>query len=233
MLNLLLDSDERENILKIVESIVSDLDKEGREKLANVLTKTSFNHIVRTIKMIEGRFVTIEVIKSLVFDLKKFTDERTHIQEVISLNYWLFGEQFHLVGDDENFEKVLSNYLHFIEGNPSTSDKKQFRLDDSERKRRPDIFICKNRKVPDVKSNDYNIEENIIVELKRPSVVIGKEQYRQIEDYFDFILSRDEFKSVEYRKWKFFLVGNELTEEVTNKYTSFEKEGKKFLVNKV
>ncbi|MDD5463820.1 MAG: ATP-binding protein [Candidatus Moranbacteria bacterium] len=233
MLNLLLESDERENILKIIDGIVCDLNKEERKRLANTLTKTSFNNIVRAIKMIEERFDAIETIKTLVFDLKKFTTERDHIQKIIESNYWLFGEQFHLTSADESFEKMLSNYRQFIDGNPSAKEKKKFKLNGIEKLRRPDIFICRSRKIPDIKSNDDSIEENIIVELKRPSVVIDKEQYRQIEDYFDFILEKDEFKSVELRKWKFFIVGNDLTEEVRNKYVSFEKEGKKFLVNKV
>ena len=44
-----------------------------------------------------------------------------------------------------------------------------------------------------------------MVELKRPSVSIGKEQYRQIEDYLEFILNEYQFNS-QTRRWKFYAI---------------------------
>ncbi|MCK5639062.1 MAG: ATP-binding protein, partial [Flavobacteriaceae bacterium] len=232
MLNLLLDSNERENVLTIVDGFVSNMDADGRKKLAEILKKTSFNNIVRTIKLIEGRFESIEVLKRLVFDLKEFTNERDHIQKIIENNYWLFGEQFHLTGADEKFEIMLNNYMAFLEGNPTKIEKKKFKVDKINKNRRPDIFLCRQQDLPSPKSNDQSIEENIIVELKRPTVHIGMEQYRQIEDYMNFIINEDQFNS-ELRQWKFYIIGNRIEKEVKQKYKSFEKEGKKFLVNKV
>ncbi|MDM1352052.1 hypothetical protein HX017_17870 [Myroides marinus] len=53
------------------------------------------------------------------------------------------------------------------------------------------------------------MEENIIVELKRPSVTIGKDQFRQIDDYLDFIIQQDQFNS-QMRKWKFYVISNKV-----------------------
>lgn len=99
MLNLVLDSDERDNIMKIMDSVVT-LTKEERATLVSILQKTTFSKIVRTIRLIEQRYEKIEALKSLVFDLVKFTNERDHIQVIIEDNYWLFGEQYHLVSAD-------------------------------------------------------------------------------------------------------------------------------------
>ena len=77
----------------------------------------------------------IEQLKNLVFDLKKFSTEREHIQIAIEENYWLFGEQFHLVSADDTFEKALSNYLYILDGNEDSQQ-----IDSAERNRRPDIF---------------------------------------------------------------------------------------------
>lgn len=232
MLNLLLDSNERENILIIVDGLVKDLDPERRERLANILKKTKFNKVVDTIHLIEDRVKAIETLKTLIFDLKKFTNERDQIQKIIEDNYWIFGEQFHITSADENFETMLNNYLAFLDGYPSIQDKQKFRLTDNKKKKRPDIFICRQRPIPAPNSNDHNLEENILVELKRPAVNIGIEQYRQIEDYFNYILSKDEFNSEE-RKWKFYIVGNIVEPEVAAMYERVRDKGKKFLVNVV
>lgn len=76
------------------------------------------------------------------------------------------------------------------------------------------------------------IEENIIVELKRPSVVIGKSQYDQIEEYIRIIIKEPKFSS-ETRTWKLILVGKDVDDWITDKYESQKGKGKKFLVEAV
>lgn len=229
-LNLLLDSDERDKILIIIDGIIKLTDDE-RTELAETLSKTKFTHILSLIRLLESRHQAVETLKLLIFDLEKFTNERDHIQKVIENNYWLFGEKYHLVSADLNFETTLSNYLKFLEEN-SNKKPKISELNRSEKLRRPDIFVCRKSDVPDPNSNDDLIEENIIVELKRPSVIIGKEQYRQIEDYMNFIMSEEQFNS-ELREWKFILVGKEVDQYIKGLYKSQEVKGKRFLVHAI
>jgi hypothetical protein len=224
-INLLLDTDERGHILNILDGIVQ-ITAEERENLSNLLKKTSFSHILRTINLIESRAKTIELLKTLVFDLKSFTNERDHIQHAIAENYWLFGEQFHLVTANEAFEKVLSKYLYIIDDLPAPA---KVKLQDAEKVRRPDLFICRQRSVPDPSSHDDDLEENIMVELKRPDVVIGKAQLRQIEDYMDFVTRQPEFNA-QTRQWKFFVISNETDAYIKKQYDEFRDKGKRFLV---
>ena len=223
-INLLLDTDERENILTILGDVVS-LTPEERMKLAHTLKATSLNKILRTIGLIKNRYLVVKLLKGLVFDLKKFSTEREHIQKAIEDNYWLFGEQFHLVSADDTFEKALSNYLYLLDG----VDRKSF-IDSDERLRRPDIFMCRKRKIPDINNFSDMLEENIIVELKRPSVTIGKEQFRQIEDYLDLIKNEEQFNS-QMRNWKFFVVSNKVDGFIKDQYKSFQTRNKRFLVH--
>lgn len=224
-INLLLDSNERENILTILEDIVQ-LSVEERENLATLLKKTSFNKIVKTINLIENRFKIVDLLRTLVFDLKQFTNERDHIQHAIAENYWLFGEQFHLVTANEGFENLLSNYLYIID---NAAQNNQPQIDDSEKNRRPDIFMCRQRSLPDPLDHDGELEENIMVELKRPTVTIGKEQLRQIEDYMDFITRQDAFNA-QTRIWKFYVLSNKVDDYCRKQYEEFKDKGKRYLV---
>lgn len=242
-LNLLLDSEQRENILQILEGIVEISDDE-REELAKVLFKTKISNITALVKLLEKRKNTINTIQRLVFDLEKFTNERDHIQVLVENNYWLFGEQYHLVSADDNFEKTLNNYLYFLE------QEEKIKLDDedkdaevllkkkNERKReiieskdklkRPDIFICRKN----ASSVFTDEEENIIVELKRPSVILTKLQYDQIENYIRFIVKEPKFNS-DLRKWKLILIGKEVDDYIKDQYESHKNKGKRFLVQAV
>lgn len=223
-LNLLLDTDERENILKIVEGIVQ-LSKQERSELVSVLRKSSFSKILATIKLIENRAKVVALLKTLVFELKKFTTERYHIQKAIEESYWLFGEQYHLASADQNFQQLLGEYLYIID-----DIKEPKKLKSYDWKKRPDIFMCRKRNIPDTHDSEYELEENIIVELKRPNVPIGKEQFRQIDDYLDFIMNEEQFNS-QTRRWKFYVISNKVDDYIKKQYDAFKDKGKKFLVH--
>ncbi|KFF00733.1 hypothetical protein IX39_08940 [Chryseobacterium formosense] len=238
-LNLLLDSEQRENILSILENIVELTDDE-RTELSKVLSKTKLSNITALVKLLEGRKNTISVIQRLVFDLAKFTNERDHIQVLVENNYWLFGEQYHLISADENFEKTLNNYMFFLEeeerlklekgegSSPKREERKKAIIESKEKLKRPDIFICRKN----ASQEFLDDEENIIVELKRPSVVVGKVQYDQIENYIRFIIKEPKFNS-DMRKWKLILIGKEVDEYIKDQYESHKSKGKRFLVQAV
>lgn len=228
-MNLLLDSSERENILRILEDVVK-LSSEERYQLANVLKSTNVTNINKLVNMVHDRLKVIECLKLLVYDLNNFTTERGQIQTIVENNYWLFGESYQLVTADEPFEKLLTKYLCVLDGKsvPKKADKTL--IDDSEANRRPDIFMCRH-KLDETGEFDNTIEEHIIVELKRPSVNIGIDQYRQIEDYFRLVKKDPRFSSTS-RKWRFYVVSTVVEDEIKDRYNSFENFNKRYLVYK-
>src|SRR5690606_1032852 len=130
----------RDNIITILEG-VTKLDEDERANLAQTLKNTELKHITSLVRFLEDRFKVISALKILVFDFEKFTNEREHIQKVIESNYWLFGEQYHLVSADDNFETLLNNYLSFVE--KEGKKPKIGSLDKTNKLKRPDIFICR------------------------------------------------------------------------------------------
>lgn len=226
-LNLLLDTDQREHVLNIVDSVVSLSDTE-RQDLSNVLKNSKLTHITSLVKFLENRFNIVEILKTLVFDLQEFTNERDHIQKVIEANYWLFGEQYHLVSADKNFEILLNNYYTHLE---KSKDKPEV-IENKNKLQRPDIFISRKSEIPDISDTDLTIEENIIVELKRPNVIIGSEQFQQVERYLRFIIEDERFNS-ESRIWKFILVGKKVDDYIKDLYENQKLKGKKFLIQSI
>lgn len=233
LINLLLDTDERESITEIVGQVVN-MSQDERNQLAELLKKTTISKISRTINLIESRFKIIELLKALVFDLEKFSNERDHLQKAIEENYWLFGEQYHLVSANEGFNQLLNKYLEVIESLEALEAKKagKKKVNSDEANRRPDVFVCRKHSIPDIRDDQYYMEENLIVELKKPAIEIGKEQLRQIEDYLEIIRSEPQFNS-QKRFWKFFIVGKSVDDYVRSQYESEKVKGKRFLVKGV
>lgn len=225
-LNLLLNSRERENVLTIVEQIV-ELTPEQRQDFSDMLRKTKLENVIETIKFVQDRYKVIELLKTIVFDMTQYANERDHIQKIVQQHFWLFGEQFNLASADERMKNALEKYINILYGE---KDIEATLEEDAEQERRMDIFMCNIRDIE--ASFGTTMEENIIVELKAPKVILSKKVLRQIEDYMDFVRKQPNFNSV-YRRWKFIAVCKEVDEDVKGRYKTFEDKGKIGLVNKI
>lgn len=222
-LNLLLQSEERENIMRIIEEIVQ-LTPDQRSNFADVLRKTKLSNVVDTIKFIEDRYRIIESLKHILFELTDYANERNHVQKIVEQHYWLFGEQYNLVTADQRMQRALEQYLHLLYG--ASAPDAALSPDDDEI-RRMDIFLCGARKVEDSTGDD--IQENLIIELKAPKIVLSKKVLRQIEDYMDFVRKQPQFNT-QLCRWKFMAVCSSVDDDVKARYASNKAMGKKGLV---
>ena len=225
-LNLLLNSEERENILPIIDEIVQ-LSPEQRQEFASVLKRTHLENIIATIRFIEDRYKVIEVLKAVVFDHAGYANERDHVQKIVEQHYWLFGEQYHLVTADKRMQKALENYLYLLYGDRTPNPEL---TPDEDELRRMDIFACAARRTEDANGNA--IQENLVVELKAPKIVLTKTVLRQIEDYMDYVRKQPSFNS-QFRRWKFIAVCSSVDDDVKARYGSQQSKGKKGLVTEI
>lgn len=222
-INLLLQSEERENMLDIIESIVS-LTPEQRKGFSDILKRTQLGNIIDTIQFIEDRYKVVEALKQVVFDYTDYANERYHVQKIVEQHYWLFGEQYNLVTADQRMQKALANYLNILYG----SDAPDATLNpDQEEMRRMDIFLCGARKTEDSVGDE--IQENLVIELKAPKVVLTKKVLRQIEDYMDFVRKQPQLNT-QLCRWRFIAVCNNVDDDVRARYATNQTKGKKGLV---
>lgn len=206
-----------------VESIVS-LTPEQRKGFSDILKRTQLGNIIDTIQFIEDRYKVVEALKQVVFDYTDYANERDHVQKIVEQHYWLFGEQYNLVTADQRMQKALANYLNILYG----SDAPDATLNpDQEEMRRMDIFLCGARKTEDSVGDE--IQENLVIELKAPKVVLTKKVLRQIEDYMDFVRKQPQFNT-QLCRWRFIAVCNNVDDDVRARYATNQTKGKKGLV---
>jgi len=196
LFKLLLDSGERERIIEIIEQIIK-LEPSEREELSNLLKVTKLNRIIKTIDLIKERYKVVAILKQLVFKKELKANEIKHLQGLVGKHYWIFGEQYNLVSEaDDDFDKALRNYQYIL----TEKDEYVF-IDSKDKKKRMDIFLCRQRKLT-------SLINNTIIELKHPKVKLGGGQLSQVKKYMNIILSEPRFNS-KVTKWEFYLVGNE------------------------
>jgi hypothetical protein len=195
-LNLLLDSNERESLFKIIDEII-ELDQEEREDLAKLFKVTRLNRIIETTKLIEDRYRTYYKLKDLVFNPDLKADEVHHLQKFIESHYWIFGEQYHLVTAAEpKFDEALKRY-HYLLYKEDIGKK----VEHPDKYKEMDIFACRQNFLNDK-------IENIVIELKHPDIKIGKNQFNQVDKYLEVILSEPLFNGSNMN-WEFYLIGKD------------------------
>lgn len=217
-LNLIMDSDERDNLLNVVKDVIN-LESIELQQLSDILKNSKLSNIIKTINLIEDRYKAIEELSDLVFreDLK--TNERDHIQKFIEGHYWIFGEKYHLVTAAEpKFEEALRRYVYIL-----TGEIRKVGINHVDKNREMDIFMV--RQLPE----DDSVN-NIIVELKHPKINLGEKELSQVRKYMSVISKQAEFNAPNM-SWRFYLVGNKFNDYIKADMGSAESKGEKSLVH--
>jgi hypothetical protein len=201
LLDLLLDSNERESVFTILDQII-ELEPDERTDLANLFKTTRLNRIIETIKLIEDRYKTYYMLKDLVFNPDLKADEVHHLQKLIESHYWIFGEQYHLVTAAEpKFEEALRRFTYLLTKDDEHSELNiDISINHPHKLKEMDIFACRQNTFSDK-------IESIVIELKHPKINLGAKQYNQVFDYLDIISKQPDFNASNMH-WEFYLVGN-------------------------
>jgi hypothetical protein len=218
-LDLLLDSNEREDIFKVLDEIL-DLSTKEREDLAKIFKTTKLNRVIETLKLIQDRYETVNILKELVYNKGLKANEVDHLQKLVESHYWIFGEQYHLVTAAEpKFEEALRRYIYLL-----TDKDTAVEIDHPHRLKEMDIFACRQ-------NTSLDRIENIVVELKHPQINLGNSQYSQVYNYLELIQKQPEFNAPNM-SWEFYLIGNKFdsTNFIQNQIITNKPHGTRSLI---
>lgn len=226
VVELLLQTDKREDLISIMESVVNLSDDE-RHNLASVLKTTDLARITDTIRLIQNRIRTISALKVAVNPTNGM-NEVDDLQKLIEQSFWIFGEEYNIVTQAEpDFNQALIEYLDKLYDTVPGTSKSNYSKDKIEH---PDV-----NKEMDLFAFRQNIQnsiiDNIVVELKHPKVKLGEKELSQVKTYMNVIMSDSRFNASNMR-WKFYLVGNDFDSSnyIQNEMRNAINWGKKNLV---
>lgn len=223
LMNLALDSDERDNLFSILENVV-DMDAEDRATLANVLKTTRLTHVTQALKLVHERLKAVAMMKELVFNHSLQANERDHLQKVMEAHYWILGEEYSLVcAAEAKFETALRSYLYKLRG-----DVAPVSIDHPDKQKEMDIFLVRQQ---------WGAERvnNVVAEIKSPTTVkmLTDKQLNQIKTYMKVIFSIDAFNAQTNCTWDFYLIGQDYDSSIENEKKNAQHHGEKDLVFKV
>jgi hypothetical protein len=196
-----------ESLTRIL-SAVFDLPKVRQDEFSGLLARTELANIISASAMVADRIVVLKVLSQMVFDPKhrQTVKERGELDVLIRDNSWIFGEAFHITMPEVGLTKVMDRVSEDLATTRRRGTKAR-KLDGTIG--RVDAFL--GRLVP--QSNRQH-REYLLVELKRPSKVVGRKELQQVEDYVNAIVDQPDFRSTS-TSWHFYLVASECAPQIT------------------
>jgi hypothetical protein len=181
---------------------VLDLTAEQVADFDRLLQTTSLSAIIAATTRVTDRLLFLDDLQRLLFapDGKKAVRERDQLHEILANDRtWVFGEEYALVVSDKTLTKVLEAHLHQLgDDRPIMGPVTDIR---GNRSRRIDLMLSKAVQGPDGL-------RHLVVELKRPSVVLGQAELNQITSYA-FAVAKDPAFRAPNVTWDFWLVGDD------------------------
>jgi hypothetical protein len=208
-LSLIKESLEKDSssLQKILTEVV-ELPEEKRAELVEILEVTSLSNIIDTMTEIKNRLNLINGLEQIIYDteLNKTVKERKHLHKIIVRETWLFGDKFTYGVDDITLKNVLKAYLK------DSLKREDFQEivdseDNSDLRTIPDVCLWQQFSMGNAG------KENLIIELKKPTVDAGFEEKTQIESYATKVTNDPRFPKNETR-WKFLLVTKDIKTEI-------------------
>ena len=191
---------------------VFNLPKVRQDEFSQLLDKTELANIISASNLVASRIVAVKVLREIVFEPKhrRSIKERGELDVLVRDNTWLFGEGFHFTMAETGLTKIMQR----------VSKELALKRAKGAKGRKPDgkvgrIDLFMGRLVP---HGDENHREFLLIELKRPSLAIGRKELDQLEDYVNSILAQPDFVNTS-TNWNFYLVTSEYDGVVKERIT--------------
>jgi len=201
-----LDNDAK-NLQKVLTEFIG-LPENKRQELSDILETTSLSSIIDTMTVIRNRLNFLNGLEQIIYDpdLNKHVLERKHLHKIVVNETWIFGDEYTYGVDDVTLQNVLKAYLKDCLGRTDFEEVVDDG-DNAELQRIPDVCLWQQY------SMGTAGKENLVIELKRPTVNAGMKEKGQIESYASRV-SRDNRFPKDQTRWKFILVTKEIDDEV-------------------
>ena len=195
--------------VEVVFREVLALSEDKLNELHDLLTRTNLAGLVAAMTKVTGRLRFLAALEQMLFDPDTAPKvlERAHLQGIIGGEPWLFGEEYALHVSDRGLTKVLEAHLSLLGRDTATAAPVR---DLEGRTRRVDFMFGRSLE------QNRNRREHLVVEIKRPTTKLRREELNQVEDYAEAVTNDSQFDS-DSTDWDFFLVANDMNQHVTSR----------------
>ncbi len=195
---------------------VLDLPKKDLQDLSKMLDRTSLSAIIQASAMVAERLEFIVGLEDLLNDpgTKNSFKEREQLHRMVQKELWLFGDKWLLSVSDSGLTKALVQHAGLL-GQKKPKGKVQT---SSGRPERVDLMLSA------VTSDGADHVDHLVVELKRPNVMLDQMELAQLETYANTVADDSRFhgRGITWNFW-FMTVQNDRAIERRKHQTGLPK----------
>jgi hypothetical protein len=191
--------------LQLVMKEVLNLPSRQLEELAQLIQESSLPAIISASKEIANRLKFLTGLQALIFDrsMGSTLRERTQLHRLLADNTWVFGEEHHLMVDDRSLDECLRQHTQAKNMQVAKGAVRH----PSKARGIVDLMFGKQRS-----THRADELEHLVVELKAPSIRIGRDEISQVEGYVSAITADHRFDKTTTR-WIFWALSREVDHE--------------------
>jgi hypothetical protein len=168
------------DLLDVIDDIV-DLSDSSVTELKQLLEKTTFEAFIKLGSEVTDRVSFLALLRELAYGAKApLVAERTQLQKILELNYWLFGEHYRLFTADKAFSTIIAKLRMEAGITEKRIAKKGETLI-------PDFFLSAQTEGLNGPQRKY-----LLVEIKAPTVSLGADELAQIDKYAEVLRNCNE-----------------------------------------
>ncbi|RXZ70280.1 ATP-binding protein [Agromyces albus] len=201
------------NVRHILEEVLN-LTPEQAEELSDLIKKTSLGALLRVGNQVVGRLEFLSGLEEIINDreLKRLVTERRQLHRILAEETWVFREEYALTADDNTLRTALKAHTALLGRDTLAPSDLDAPVTDADGR-----IVIVDMMLSRVIEQSRNHREHIVIELKRPSISIGKEQLDQIENYAQTVAADTRFAAVD-TTWEFWIVGDEIDPRIKHKF---------------
>ncbi|WP_207565547.1 ATP-binding protein [Streptomyces sp. CA-256286] len=191
----------------ILEKVLA-LSLDDRRHLKNLLHSTDLAHVISAATEVTNRLDVIGGLRKILADdaLRREFREVDQLHPMIAQNLWLFGDDWAWARTEVGLTNVLQAHLDELGEDVVLENQLEATQPDG-RRGRVDILMFRSRR-------DEDSTERLVIELKRPTVKVGKKELDQIKGYARAIVDNPQYKGVQSCKWRFYLITYDYSDKI-------------------
>lgn len=196
--------------LRNVLAEVLDLPADQLEELGTLLERTTLSSLIAAARTITDRLDFLAGLEEIVFDseLRTYVKERSQLHRIMAAETWVFREEYALTADDHTLTTALKAHVELLgREDLAPADLTAEVVDDEGSRMVVDLMLSKVIEQPD------NRREHVVIELKRPTVHIGMDEFTQIQKYASAVAADARFEQTDTH-WEFWIVGDSIKQPV-------------------
>jgi hypothetical protein len=194
------------NQLRELLAKVIDLPKREQNDLSRLLDETTLSSIIAAGKVVTDRLNFLRGLYQIIYEYEEGgrVRERTQLHRILTLNPWLFGEEFVVSTDDRDLTAVLKAHKEWLEDDIVIDD--------------PVKHVDQQKGVVDLmlsrllRRHRADEVEHLVVELKRPGVPVGQTEINQISKYAASIEKDGRFATRQGIVWRYWVISDSLND---------------------